>query len=144
ASCQRPVATTEPMHAPAPPAQAARMDRPVPPLVQDLERRTFDYFWERANPRNGLVPDRWPTPSFSSIAAVGFGLSAYGVGVERGWISRDKALERTLATLRFFDTAPQGDAAAGMTGHHGFFYHFIDMDTGARYGTTELSSVDTA
>jgi hypothetical protein len=58
---------------------------------------------------NGLVPDRWPTPSFSSIAAVGFGLSAYGVGVERGWITREQALRRTLATLRFFDSAPQGE-----------------------------------
>jgi hypothetical protein len=117
--------------------------RTLPPLVEDLERRTFDYFWELGNPRNGLVPDRWPTPSFSSIAAVGFGLSAYGVGAERGWISRDAALERSLATLRFFDTAPQGDAARGMSGHHGFFYHFLDMQSGERFGTTELSSVDT-
>ncbi|UHQ19157.1 Tat pathway signal protein [Lysobacter sp. KIS68-7] len=143
ASCQRPVATTEPMHAHAPTVTSARVDRPVPPLVQDLERRTFDYFWERANPKNGLVPDRWPTPSFSSIAAVGFGLTAYGVGVERGYITRDQAIERTLATLRFFANAKQGPEAAGTAGYKGFFYHFLDMDTGTRYETNELSTVDT-
>lgn len=118
--------------------------RDLPPVVEDLERRTFDWFWELGNPVNGLVPDRWPTPSASSIAAVGFGLTAYGVGVERGWISREQAVDRTLATLRFFARAPQGTNAAGASGYKGFFYHFLDMDSGLRAGTNELSTVDTA
>jgi hypothetical protein len=134
--------------APAAPAVVAapvlRDVHAVPAYVDELEHRTFNYFWELGNPRNGLVPDRWPTPSFSSIAAVGFGLSAYGVGVERGWIARDQAIERTLATLRFFDAAPQGDAATGVTGYKGFFYHFLDMQTGLRFENTELSTVDTS
>ena len=113
-------------------------------LLADLERRSFDYFWDTANPVNGLVPDRWPTPSFASIAAVGFGLSAYPIGVARGWVSRAQARDRTLATLRFLHDAPQGPQAAGVTGYKGFFYHFVDMQTGHRYGTTELSTVDTA
>ena len=54
------------------------------------------------------------------------------------------ARDRTLTTLRFFATAPQGPAASGVTGHQGFFYHFIDMETGHRFETTELSSIDTA
>lgn len=127
-----------------PAATAQTIERPVPALVDDLERRTFDYFWELGNPVNGLVPDRWPTPSFSSIAAVGFGLTSYGVGVERGWITRDQAIERTLATLRFFARAPQGPSPAGASGHKGFFYHFLDMRHGHRYEPwVELSSVDT-
>jgi len=109
----------------------------------DLERRTFDWFWETGNPLNGLVPDRWPSKSFCSIAAVGFGLTAYPIGVERGWISRAQARARTLVTLRFFATAPQGPQPAGTTGHKGFFYHFIDMENGKRFETTELSSIDT-
>ena len=111
--------------------------------IDDLERRTFQWFWDTANPRNGLVPDRWPTKSFCSIAAVGFALNAYAIGADRGWISRAAARDRTLTTLRFFATAPQGTAATGVTGHRGFFYHFIDMETGHRFGTTELSSIDT-
>ena len=111
--------------------------------IDDLERRTFQWFWDTANPANGLVPDRWPSKSFCSIAAVGFGLTAYPIGVERGWITRDQALARTLTTLRFFANAPMGSEAAGKTGHNGFFYHFIDMDTGVRFETTELSSIDT-
>lgn len=109
----------------------------------DLERRTFDWFWDLANPLNGLVPDRWPSKSFCSIAAVGFGLTALPIGVERGWISRAQARERTLITLRFFAGAPQGPEASGRTGHKGFFYHFIDMENGRRFETTELSSIDT-
>lgn len=117
---------------------------PLPPLFGDLAERTFRFFWETTNPANGLAADRWPTPSFSSIAATGFALTAYPIGVAHGWIDRAAAAARTLATLRFFWNAPQGDARAGMTGHKGFFYHFLDMRTGARFGETELSSVDTA
>ncbi len=117
----------------------------LPALFDDIERRTFDFFWRTANPANGLVPDRYPAAGApSSIAAVGFGLTAYVIGVERGFITRGQARERTLATLRFFRDAPQGPQVRGMTGQRGFFYHFIDMQTGARAGTSELSTVDTA
>ena len=118
--------------------------RELPPPVSDLQRRTFDWFWETGNPVNGLVPDRWPTPSASSIAAVGFGLTVYGVGVENGWISREQAVDRTLATLRFFARAPQGRNRQGASGYKGFYYHFLDMDSGLRAGENELSTVDTA
>lgn len=111
--------------------------------LADLERRTFDWFWDTGNPLNGLIPDRWPTKSFSSIAAVGFGLTAYPIGVERGWITRAQARARTLITLRFFANAPMGPEASGRTGHRGFFYHFIDMENGRRFERTELSSIDT-
>jgi hypothetical protein len=113
-------------------------------LLDDLERRTFDFFWRTADPKTGLVPDRYPTPSFSSIAAVGFGLTAYPIGVERGYVTRAAARDRVLATLRFFRDAPQGEGVQGATGHRGFYYHFLDMQTGRRFRDTELSSVDTA
>jgi hypothetical protein len=113
-------------------------------LIEALERNTFRYFWEAANPANGLVRDRYPSPSPASIAAVGFALAAYPIGAERGYVSRAEALDRTLTTLRFLNGAPQGDAARGATGHKGFFYHYLDMETGERTGTCELSTVDTA
>jgi len=112
-------------------------------FLDTLQRRTFDFFWERTNPRNGLTLDRWPTTSFSSIAAVGFALTAYPIGVERGYVSRADARERVLTTLRFFWKAPQGDAMTGVTGHKGFFYHFLDMETGLRFQDVELSTIDT-
>ncbi|MEO5932623.1 MAG: glucoamylase family protein [Duganella sp.] len=124
---------------------AQARDAALPPMFDDLQRRTFDFFWDTANPSNGLVPDRYPTPSFSSVAAVGFGLTAYPIGVERGYITRQQARDRVLATLRFFRNAPQGDAQGTSTsGHKGFFYHFLDMKTGLRYDKVELSTVDTA
>jgi hypothetical protein len=132
AACAEP-----PVGSPAPaPTEEAFLD--------SLQHRTFDFFWERANPANGLVPDRWPTPSFSSVAAVGFGLSAYPVGIERGWITRAEGRDRVLTTLRFLWTSPQGPAPAGVIGKDGFFYHFLDMETGHRFETVELSTIDTA
>ncbi|HWA34891.1 MAG TPA: hypothetical protein VG737_12205, partial [Cyclobacteriaceae bacterium] len=70
------------------------------PFLDSLSLRTFHYFWDQANPENGLVPDRWPSQSFSSIAATGFGLTSYLIGVERGFIAREKAAKRVLTTLR--------------------------------------------
>jgi hypothetical protein len=122
----------------------ARLRPPDERFVDQLEERTFRWFWDLANPVNGLIPDRAPSPSFSSIAAVGFGLTAYPVGVERGWVSRAQARARVLTTLRFLLAAPQGPAPSGVTGYHGFFYHFLDMQTGRRYKDVELSPIDTA
>ena len=113
-------------------------------FLDTLELRTFRFFWNTTNPQNGLTPDRYPTPSFSSVAATGFALTAYPIGVQRGYITRAQAAERTLATLRFFWRAPQGAAATGVTGHQGFFYHFLDMQTGLRFERVELSTIDTA
>ena len=112
-------------------------------LVADIQERTFRYFWDLAQPENGLIPDRWPTPSFSSVAAVGFGLTAYPIGAERGWITREEARGRVLTTLRFLANAPQGPEPTGRTQYKGFFYHFLDMKTGTRFEKVELSTIDT-
>lgn len=112
-------------------------------FLREVEQRTFRFFWETSNATTRLVPDRWPTPSFSSIAAVGFGLTSYLVGAERGWVSRAEARDRTLTTLRFFWNAPQSNAASQVTGYRGFFYHFLDMQTGHRFQQVELSTIDT-
>jgi hypothetical protein len=140
ACMQAPMVTPAPVpEASSPVASAAERA-----FADTLSRRTFDFFWETTNPRNGLTPDRWPSKSFSSVAAVGFALTAYPIGIERGWVTRVAARERVLTTLRFFWTAPQGTGSSGMTGYRGFFYHFLDMETGRRYETVELSTIDTA
>jgi len=107
-----------------------------------LQRHAFDYFMNETNPANGLVADKSQPDSPASIASVGFALAAYPVGVEHAWISRISAIDRTLAVLRFFWNSPQG-AGSEMTGHKGFYYHFLDMTTGRRAGLCELSTVDT-
>jgi hypothetical protein len=121
----------------APPTETAA-------LLDDVQRRSFQYFWDLADPNTFLIPDRAPTPSFSSIAAVGFGLTAYGVGVERGYVTRAAAAERTLGTLRSMLAMKQGPDKSDVSGYKGFFYHFLDMKTGKRFETVELSTVDTA
>ncbi|MEO7683557.1 MAG: glucoamylase family protein [Gemmatimonadaceae bacterium] len=108
-----------------------------------LQRHAFEYFLNETNPANGLVADKSQPGAPASIAAVGFALAVYPVGVARAWMTRADAIERTLALLRFFWTSPQG-TALDATGHKGFYYHFLDMVTGRRAGLSELSTVDTS
>ena len=111
--------------------------------LQKLQQETFGFFLHETNPANGLVIDKtaanWP----SSIAATGLALACYPVGVERGFMTRAAAVERTLATLRFFWNSPQGPEPDA-TGYKGFYYHFLDMRTGRRAWQCELSTVDSA
>jgi len=108
-----------------------------------LQRDTFRYFWKEANPDNGLVPDNTRKGAPSSIAAVGLALASYAVGVERGHISRRQGARRCATTLRFFAESAHG-AEPDATGYRGFFYHFLDLETGRRAGKCELSTIDTA
>jgi hypothetical protein len=112
-------------------------------FIDLVQHTAFDYFWYEANPANGLVKDRSSDPSLSSIAAVGFGLSAITVGIDRGWISRAAGRTRVLTTLTFLWESPHGPAVDA-TGYKGFYYHFLDLHTGRRAGMSELSTVDTA
>lgn len=116
----------------------------LPPLFGDIEKRTFQFFWDTTNEQNGLTPDRYPSRPFASIASVGFALTAYPIGVENGWVNRTQAVDRTLTTLKFFRDLPSGPQDKGKGAYQGFYYHFLDMNTGARYQSwVELSSVDT-
>ena len=112
-------------------------------LLDGLQRATFAYIWNETNAVNGLVADRTEAGSPASIAVVGFALAAYPVAVERGFVAREAAVARTLATLRFFRDSPQGPATDA-TGYRGFYYHFLEMSTGRRIGRCELSTMDTA
>lgn len=131
-------------HAPGAARPALPATAPLPPLFDDIERRTFDFFWDTTDAGNGLAPDRHPSRPFSSIAAIGFALTAYPIGVEREWITREQAAARTLTTLRFLHDAPTGPEATGRSAYRGFYYHFLDMRSGRRFDSwVELSSVDT-
>jgi len=120
--------------------------REPPPILEDLEtlqRDTVGYFLRAANPGNGLIADSSRQGSPCSIAATGLGLAAYVVGAERGFLPRREAAARTLTALRFFRDSPQSEDPDA-TGHRGFYYHFLDMQTGRRMWQSELSTIDTA
>ena len=112
-------------------------------LLDNLRRAIVDYYLTESNPQNSLIADRNEPGSPSSIAAVGMGLSVYIVAVVRGILSRADAVDRTLALLRFLDSSHQGPEP-NATGYKGFYYHFLDMQTGRRAIECELSTVDTA
>lgn len=114
-------------------------------FLEDLERRMFLYFWEQADPKTGLVPDRARTDGspldenhqdVASIASTGFGLTALCIAAERGWIKPVEAKARVRATLLYF--------AERAEEFHGWFYHWLDAKTGARRWMSEVSSIDTA
>ena len=111
-------------------------------LLERLQSAAFSYFLEHADPVTGLIADTSRRGSPSSIAVVGFALSCYPIGVERGWIARADAASRSLKALRFFWNSLQG-AEADVTGYKGFYYHFLDMRTGRRVWKCELSLIDT-
>jgi hypothetical protein len=111
------------------------------PLLEELERANFRYFWEQANPETGLVRDRCNVrqpdkTEVASIAATGFGLTALCIGEKRKFILRSEAQERVLITLRFLWKK--------LPNHRGFFYHWANQETGQRIWDSEVSSVDTA
>jgi len=113
-------------------------------MLDEIQRGAFSYFLHETNRANGLVLDKtscsgWP----ASIAAVGLGLTAYPAAVERGLVSRAEAAERTLTTLRFFWGSKQGPEPDA-TGYKGFYYHFLDLQTGARVWQCELSTIDSS
>ncbi len=119
-----------------------RADLPDEELLDAFQFAAFGYFLDATNPSNGLVPDTSREGSPCSIAVVGFALSCYPVGVTRGWMSHQDAIERVLTTLRFFLASPQG-CERDTTGFKGFYYHFLDMHSGLRVWQCELSLIDT-
>src|SRR5215813_3993119 len=111
-------------------------------LVDRLQRAAFDYILRYSNPANGLVADTSRAGSPCSIAVVGFALSCYPIAVERDWLKRADAAQRVLTTLRAFRDGPQGTQPDAM-GYMGFYYHFLDMQSGRRVWNCEVSLIDT-
>lgn len=110
-------------------------------FLDDLERANYLFFWEQAHPETGLVKDRCTVRAtdkgtVGSIAATGFGLTALCIGHKRGYGSSSDIRNRVLATLRFLSRK--------MPNHRGFYYHWGNIETGARVWDSEISSVDTA
>lgn len=111
------------------------------PVLEEETRKTFDFFWKEANTDKnskgyGLVVDRVTNKDMASVASVGYALAAYGIGSERGYITRAEAEERALGTINTL--------LNNVEGKNGFLYHFVDMKTGKRYGNCEVSIIDTS
>jgi hypothetical protein len=109
-------------------------------LLEEIERAAFNFFWEQAPSATGQVKDRatavgTDTHKMSSIAATGFGLTGLCIADKRGYRNSAEIKERVLKTLQFVKSSVQGQ--------NGWFYHFVDMNTGARWEKCELSSIDT-
>lgn len=111
-------------------------------LLDTIQHTAYLYFWNEANPSNGLIKDRSASGAPCSIASTGFGLSAICIGVDHGWVSRSAARDRVLTTLKTFWYGPQG-SGDGYIGNYGLFYHFLDMTTATRTWNSELSTIDT-
>lgn len=129
------------------PLPAAKISREDDAFLEDLEKKTFRFFWEHSDANTGLTLDRARTNGdapakgedhyqVASIAATGFALSGYCVAADRNWETRQKLEERTEKTLDFF--------ANRAFNKEGWFYHWMDSKTGERRWQSEISSIDTA
>ena len=111
-------------------------------MLASLLSETFSYFVKEVNNENGLIADKTQPGSPCSIAVVGLGLTSYVVAVKRGLLYRLDAIKKVLTVLRFFEKGHQGTEPDAM-GYKGFYYHFLDMQTGRRAWKSELSTIDT-
>ena len=125
---------------------SGKINYPITPgdelMLDSIQHKTFLFFVNEIQPEKGIVKDRSTATSPSSIAATGFGIPGIAIGSERKWISREKAAEITLKILQFFSNSPQNTDKNGV-GYKGFYYHFLNMDTGKRQWNCELSTIDT-
>lgn len=119
---------------------------PQPPPISDdefldqFQRAIFLYFWEQASTTTGLVKNRAlaagnDTRTVASIAATGFGLTALCIGHNRAYGDATQIQARVTNTLNFL---------LNENNVNGFYYHFVDMNSGARVWSSEVSSIDTA
>ncbi len=113
-------------------------------LLDSLQRTAFLYFWDEANPINGLIRDRSQAGSPSSIAAQGFGITAICIAIDHGWVTRSEGRDRILLGMQTLWDGPQGDTEFNTNGYKGLFYHFLDINSGLRTWSSELSTIDTA
>ncbi len=113
-------------------------------LLDTLQHGACQYFWDQANPSNGLIKDRSTATSPCSIASTGFGLSAICIGVDHGWLTRAQGAGRVLTTLQTFWNGAQGNSTSGTIGYKGLYWHWLDMSTATRTWDGELSTIDTA
>lgn len=110
---------------------------------EDLKQRTFNYFWEVVDSATWQTDDRFPSRTFTSVAATGFAFPSYIIGIHNNYITREEGAERVYKTLKWLWESPQGSGAEGYTGYKGFFYHFLNYGSGSRYKQVELSTIDT-
>jgi hypothetical protein len=112
-------------------------------FLDSLQRAAWAYFPEATHPVTGLVADNSRPGSPASIAVLGFAFAGWPIAVQRGWETREAAVQAILRALRFLSASDQsGEALA--TGYQGFYFHFLDPASGQRVWRSELSMVDTA
>jgi hypothetical protein len=111
-------------------------------ILRELQEHAYRFFHHEYNEQNGMHYDSSDSPSPQCIASAGMGLACYPVAVENHFISRHQAVQRALKTLRFLYDSEQSESATA-TGYRGFYYHFLDRETGKRTWKCELSSIDT-
>src|SRR4051812_22072728 len=116
---------------------------PADEELKRLQWTTILYYLHETNPDNGLVRDKTDPAAPCSIAAVGMSLATLPSAVERGVFFRPFAAKMARRRLQYLQDLPQGPEPDA-SGYKGFFYHFLDIETGRRVWQCELSTIDSA
>jgi hypothetical protein len=108
-----------------------------------VQQASFDFYWYDSNPDNGLSPEA-NDKNTAEIFGTGFELTAIGIGIDHGWITRAQGVARVIKTLNTFLNGPQGPGTSGIIGYHGWFYGQLGMTNALRAGTAGLPDIDNA
>lgn len=111
-------------------------------LLRELQKQAYRFFSHERDTKSGMHYDSSDSGSPQCIASAGMGLACYPVAVENKFITRHQAVRQALKTLRFLYNSEQNESKSA-TGYRGFYYHFLDRETGKRTWNCELSSIDT-
>lgn len=91
-------------------------------LMDMVQRATFRYFWDYAHPVSGLARERSNgNDNIVTTGGSGFGIMALIVGAERGWVTREEAVNRMVQMVSFLQFADS---------YHGVFPHWINGTNG--------------
>jgi hypothetical protein len=98
-------------------------------LLDLVERQTFGYFWDGAEPNSGMAPERihmdgdYPDHDKNIIATggSGFGLMAILAAIHRHYVTREQGHARFEKIVTFLENADR---------FHGAWSHWIDDNTG--------------
>lgn len=115
------------------------------PFRTDLEARSLRYFLDNTHPVSGLIRDRASNftgrtatvnERMASLSATGFGIAVIANAAQRKLVPKEEATARALRAVKFVQER--------LFKYRGWLYHFVDWETGKRYGGSEISTIDSA
>lgn len=129
--------TENPVNEPLPEEEPEEPEDPTPSisdeeLMELVQKTTFNYFWDFAEENSGMALERSNgSQTVVATGGSGMGLASFPAAVERGWITKEQAMERLRKILNFLESVPV---------YHGAFSHWYNGATGETVSFSEFDN----